>query len=117
VARAAVRAIDEAIAAAPRREEQVLARMTPPPESYLPGKSIAQTLEAVDVLTGEDRKRSFHRKIAARLAADLDALAREAKPATKATEFRTPVATGMGGGLPSGFGEGRTSSSVRSNNC
>jgi hypothetical protein len=90
-ARAAVRAIDEAIAAAPRREEQVLARMTPPPESYLPGRSIAQTREALEAMAGEDLTRALDRKIAARLAADLDALALKAEAAeTARDEKRKP---------------------------
>jgi hypothetical protein len=85
-ARSAVRTIDEAIAAAPQREDQVLARMTPPPAPYLPGRSIAQTRSALEVIAGEDRTRVLDRKIAARLAADLDALAREAEAVEKARD-------------------------------
>ena len=81
LAREVLRALDETIAAAPRREEQVLARMTPPPKSYLPGQSIAQTREALEAMAGEDRTPVVDRKIAARLAADLDALAREREAA------------------------------------
>jgi hypothetical protein len=90
-ARSAMRAIDEAMAAAPRREDQVLARMTPPPESYLRGRSIAQTREALEAMAGEDLTRALDRKIAARLAADLDALARGAEAAeTVRDEKRKP---------------------------
>jgi hypothetical protein len=85
-ARAAVSAIDEAMAAATQRERQVLARMTPPPESYLRSRSIAQTREALEALAGEDRTRMLDRKIAARFAADLDALARDAEAAEKARD-------------------------------
>jgi hypothetical protein len=91
-ARSAVSAIDEAMAAAPQREDQVLAQMTPPFESYLPGRSIAQTREALEAMAGEDRMRVLDRKIAARLAADLDALAREAEAAEAARdEKRKPL--------------------------
>lgn len=90
-ARAAVSAIDETIAAAPQREDQVLARMTPPPVAYLPGKSIAQTREALEAMAGEDLTRALDRKIAARLAADLDALALKAEAAeTARDEKRKP---------------------------
>jgi hypothetical protein len=54
-ARSAVSAIDEAMAAASQREDQVLARMTPPPESYLRGRSIAQTREAPEAMAGVRR--------------------------------------------------------------
>jgi hypothetical protein len=49
-----VSAIDEAMAAATQREDQVLARMTPP-KSSLPGKSIVQTREALEAIAGVRR--------------------------------------------------------------
>jgi hypothetical protein len=88
-ARKAVHAIESENESAPQREAQVLAAMALTRPSR--GKSIAETIKALEALDDESSARALTRKIAVAVAAALDGRARDSEKAEEArNKSRSP---------------------------